>query len=282
LRGGLRSDVLARQVEAGLAYVGHSPPAGQSLPQTAFEVADLAGSPPPTLSRLANLWIEQGLLDQARPLLQHLATTAGPELRPEHLEWRLSQVYYQVTLGLRQRDPATLRAAEADAAALADAAERLGWAGYLSEILALRALATFTRRDLPAALADLERALALAERDGQVMIFVGKGRPMAELLAEALRQGVPHASYAQCVLDRFPGSSAPPPPVSQPGLAEPLTEREIEVLRLMADGLTYEAIAQRLFVSVNTVRYHVKGLYGKLGAGTRADAIARGRELRLV
>jgi LuxR family maltose regulon positive regulatory protein len=105
---------------------------------------------------------------------------------------------------------------------------------------------------------------------------------MAELLAEALRQGRQHASYARYVLDHFPGPPAPPQPVAQPGLAEPLTEREIEVLRLMADGLTYEAIAQRLFVSVNTVRYHVKGLYGKLGAGSRAEAISRGRELRLV
>jgi LuxR family maltose regulon positive regulatory protein len=282
LRGGLRSDVLARQVESGLERVGRGPPAGQSLAPSDFEVDDLAASPPPTISRLANLWIEQGRLDQARPLLQHLAATVGSGLRPEHLEWRLSRVYYQVMLGLRRRDPATLRAAEAEAAALAEAAESLGWAGYLSEILVLRALAEYTRRDLAAALADLDRALALAERDGQVMLFVGKGRTMAELLAEALRQDVPHASYAQAVLERFPSPPAPLPPASQPGLAETLTEREIEVLRLMADGLTYDAIAQRLFVSVNTVRYHVKGLYGKLGAGSRADAIARGRELRLV
>jgi LuxR family maltose regulon positive regulatory protein len=114
------------------------------------------------------------------------------------------------------------------------------------------------------------------------MLFAGKGHLMAELLAEALRHGIQHAAYAQWVLERFPEPPAPPGTASQPGLAEPLTEREIEVLRLMADGLTYDAIAQRLFVSVNTVRYHVKGLYGKLGAGSRAEAIARGRELRLV
>jgi LuxR family maltose regulon positive regulatory protein len=124
----------------------------------------------------------------------------------------------------------------------------------LSELLALRALAAYTRRALPPALADLERSLALAERDGQVLLFVSKGWPMAELLAEAVRQGIRSASYAKFVLDRFPGPPAPPPPVSQAGLAEPLTEQEREVLRLMADGLTYEAIAQRLFVSVYTVR----------------------------
>jgi LuxR family maltose regulon positive regulatory protein len=151
----------------------------------------------------------------------------------------------------------------------------------LSELLALRSLAAFARRAVPAAVADLDRALALAERDQQVMLFVGKGQLMAELLAEAPRQGLRHAAFAQHVLDRFPTSPAPAQPAPQTGLAEPLTAREIEVLRLMADGLTYEAIAQRLFVSVNTVRYHVKGLYGKLGAGSRAEAIARGRELRL-
>jgi LuxR family maltose regulon positive regulatory protein len=281
LRGGLRTDILARQVETGLACVGHGVPTGQESPDFASESGDLATLPPLMVSRLAYLWIEQGRLDQVSPLLHHLETAAGSALNPEHLEWRLVRVYHQAMLGISQRDPAALLTAEAEAAGLAQVAEKQGWSGYLSEILALRALAEYTRRDLEAAHADLERALALAERDGQVMLFVSKGRPMAELLAEAARQGWQHASYAQGVLDRFPGSPAPPQPVSQPSLAEPLTEREIEVLRRMADGLTYEAIAQRLFVSVNTVRYHVKGLYGKLGAGSRAEAIARGRELHL-
>jgi LuxR family maltose regulon positive regulatory protein len=182
--------------------------------------------------------------------------------------------------GIAQCDHAALLRAEAEAEALAEVAQRVGCAGTLSEVLALRALSAFTRG--APALADLDRALALAERDERVMLFAGKGRPMAELLAAALRQGVASAAFARCVLERLPPAPERPPPAAQPGLVEPLSEREIEVLRLMADGLTYEAIAQRLFVSVNTVRYHVKGLYGKLGAGSRAAALARGRELRLL
>lgn len=281
-RSGLRSDVLAMLVETRLEFVVSGDSTGQAPPAFVSDLGDLSTWPPVTITWLAHLFVERGQLDQAVPLLQHLEAAAGPALDARCLAGRLVRVYHQVMTGITRGDPAALLAAETEAASLAELAERLGWAGYLSELLALRALAEFTRRDLPLALADLERALALAERDQRVLLFVGKGQPMAELLAEAVRQGIRSASFAQLVLDRFPTSPAQPRPVSQAGLAEPLTEREIEVLRLMADGLTYEAIAQRLFVSVNTVRYHVKGLYGKLGAGSRAEAIARGRELRLV
>ena len=65
-------------------------------------------------------------------------------------------------------------------------------------------------------------------------------------------------------------------------LVEPLTEREVEVLRLMAQGLTYEEVAQQLIVSLNTVRYHVKGLYGKLGVDKRLAAIEQARALGLL
>lgn len=71
-------------------------------------------------------------------------------------------------------------------------------------------------------------------------------------------------------------------PVVAEGLIEPLTERELEVLRLLAEGLTYAQMAERLVVSVNTVRYHVKGVYGKLGAEKQTQAVERGRELGLI
>lgn len=281
-RSDFRSDAVARLVEARLEWLVHGASTGETPPGFASEPKDLSTASPTIMRWLAHLFVERGQLEQAVPLLQRLEAAAGPALQPPHLAWRLVRVYHQTMTGITRRDPAALLRAEAEAASLVALAERLRWAGYLSEVLALRALSEFTRRALPLALADLERALALAERDGQVLLFVGKGRPMAELLAEALRQGIRSASFARLVLDRFPSSPARPQPVSQTGLVEPLSEREIEVLRLMADGLTYEAIAQRLFVSLNTVRYHVKGLYGKLGTGSRAEAIARGRELHIV
>ncbi|MCC6187730.1 MAG: hypothetical protein IT318_01750 [Anaerolineales bacterium] len=281
-RSGLRSDAVARLVEARLEFIVQGAASSQPPPAPLSELVELATQSPAILAQLAHHFVERGEMEQALALLQRQETTAGPVQHPRQLEWRLVRVYHQVMAGLARGEPAVLLAAEADAGTLIDFAERLGLAGFLSELLALRALAQFTRREMPAALADLERALAGAERDGQVLLFAGKGRPMAALLAEAVRQGVPHASFAQVVLDRFPSAPAPGRPASPPELAEALTEREIEVLRLMADGLTYEAIAQRLFVSVNTVRYHVKGLYGKLAAGSRAEAIARGRALHLI
>ena len=105
---------------------------------------------------------------------------------------------------------------------------------------------------------------------------------MADLLTEAIRQGIQRRPFAQKLLDRFPEEAAPRKEYGHPDLVEPLSEREVEVLTLMAEGLTYHDIAERLFISVNTVRYHVKGLYGKLGVSSRAEAIARARDLNLI
>ncbi|RRR72658.1 MAG: LuxR family transcriptional regulator [Candidatus Viridilinea halotolerans] len=71
-------------------------------------------------------------------------------------------------------------------------------------------------------------------------------------------------------------------PNAAPALIEPLTEREHDVLRLLATGLTYAQIAEQLLVSINTVRYHVKGVYGKLGVEKQVQAIERGRALGLL
>jgi LuxR family transcriptional regulator, maltose regulon positive regulatory protein len=281
-RGGLRSDVFARMIEARLNYVLQAVPAGAAPADFIAEIGDFAMLSPMGIARVAHLLIEVGQLDQAARLLRHLDVGESQAPHPRHLVSRLVGVYHQVMASLAGPDAAALLRAEAEAGALAALAESLGFAGCQSELLALRALAAHTRHAVPQALADLDQALRLAERDGQVLIFVGKGRPMAELLAAALRQGTHNARFAQLVLDRFPAWLKPPRHAAQPELVEPLTEREIEVLRLVADGLTYAAVAQRLFVSVNTVRYHIKGLYGKLGAGSRAAAIARGRELHLI
>jgi LuxR family transcriptional regulator, maltose regulon positive regulatory protein len=280
-RGGFGTDDFARLIEARLAFAASGGDSGQSPLAFLSGPRDFASLPPYAITWLAYQLVERGHLDQALPLLTHLEAVTGTADQPRCLGWRLVRAYQQVMAAIAQRDTAALQAAEAEAGDLAEVAESLGCAGYVIDLLTMQAMAEFTRRALPGAIANLDRALALAEPDQQIMHFVGKGQPMADLLSEGLRQGLRRAPFAQRVLDRFPIPQRSRPMI-QTGLAEPLTEREIDVLRLMADGLTYQAIAQRLFVSLNTVRYHVKGLYGKLGIGSRAEAIARGRELHLI
>jgi len=195
---------------------------------------------------------------------------------------RIVQAYHQVRAGMNSGDSSALRAAQSDLTALASAAEQFGWEGYFIELLALRALASFSLGDAGHAMRDLDQALGLAEQDRRVLLFVSKGKAMADLLTEAIRQGIQRRPFAQKLLDRFPEEEAPRKEYGHPDLVEPLSEREVEVLTRMAEGLTYHDIAERLFISVNTVRYHVKGLYGKLGVSSRADAIARARDLNLI
>ena len=124
----------------------------------------------------------------------------------------------------------------------------------------------------------LSRALKLAEPEGYQRIFVDEGAPMAAIL-----QNLSGLTYAQHLLALFPSSiPASGPPQRRTELIEPLTGRELEVLRLLAEGLSYAEISERLTVSVNTVRYHIKGIYGKLGVEKQAQAIERGRQLGLL
>lgn len=167
----------------------------------------------------------------------------------------------------------------ADARALLDnilaSAEQSGRRGRVIEALTLRALACDALNDETAALDDLQRALALAEPEGYVRIFLDAGARLTRLLH---RIG---SIYANRLLAAFP-PSVRDRAADLLELPEPLTDRERDVLRLMARGLTYQQIASELIVSVNTVRYHVKSLYSKLQVNSRTLALVRARELRLL
>jgi len=162
---------------------------------------------------------------------------------------------------------------------LQQAAEDGGRAGSLIEILILRALGNQARGDVRAALVPLERALALAEPEGYVRIFVDEGAPMAELLASAARQAIAPA-YVRRLLAAFGSSEARPAAKQQ--LVEPLSERELDVLRLLAGDLDGPDIARELVVSLNTVRSHTKSIYAKLGVNSRREAVRRAAELDLL
>ena len=158
------------------------------------------------------------------------------------------------------------------------AAEAGGRTGTVIEVLVLQALAHQAGGDLPAAVASLRRALALAEPEGYVRIFVDEGPAMATLLGAGGKKGNAPA-YVRRLLDAFdmPEDTAR----VQHGVIEPLSPRELDVLRLLGTHLDGPDIARQLFVSLNTVRTHTKNIYAKLGVNNRRAAVRRGEELDL-
>ncbi|MDQ4045720.1 MAG: LuxR C-terminal-related transcriptional regulator, partial [Chloroflexota bacterium] len=152
--------------------------------------------------------------------------------------------------------------------------------GVQIEALALGALAHGRRGDPVAAMPELEHALRLAEPEGYVRLFVDLGLPMARLLQEARSRGV-MPDYVATLLAAFDASVIAHLPAGS-ALPEPLSEREREVLRHIAAGLTNREIADALFISAETVKKHTGNIYGKLGVRGRTEAVARARELDLL
>jgi len=158
--------------------------------------------------------------------------------------------------------------------------------GSVIEILVLQALAHHARGDIPSALKSLERALILVEPEGFIRIFVDEGPPMASLLYEALDRGIA-TDYVQRLLAAFPvtepeEAASTKSQVDQSGLIEPLSEREIEVLQLIAKGLTNPVIATRLVLSVHTIKTHTRNIYSKLAVNNRTQAVVRARTLGIL
>jgi LuxR family maltose regulon positive regulatory protein len=164
------------------------------------------------------------------------------------------------------------------------AAEKAGWVHKTIQIAILQALALQAAGDTDRALAALERALVLAEPGSYVRIFCDEGAPMADLLRHAAERGI-HSSYASRLLstfgDRFTAQT-PEVKTAPPPLFEPLSERETEVLRLVAAGLTNRQIGDQLFISAGTVKAHTSNIYGKLGVRSRTQAVARAQALNLL
>jgi LuxR family maltose regulon positive regulatory protein len=177
---------------------------------------------------------------------------------------------------------------------LLDAAASQGRTGSVIEIQALRALALAAHGDQASALGVLAETLTLARPQGYVRVFADEGTPMRALLAQlsAARPGQQHAARRidpgyLAALRRACGQADATPPqrrgaATPPGLVEPLTDRELEVLRLLAAGRSNQRIAHDLVVALDTVKKHVTHVLGKLGAANRTEAVARARDLGLI
>jgi len=155
------------------------------------------------------------------------------------------------------------------------------------EMRLMRILIFKAKQDTTAALTELKLALALAEPGGLIMIFVSKGKPVADLLEEivAVKKGDHVASqagfslaYVKKILTAFKAGT--PPKIE--GLMDPISERELEVLHLIAAGLSNREIADKLFISLNTVKTHTKSINSKLDVNSRIKAVARAKELGLL
>ncbi len=151
--------------------------------------------------------------------------------------------------------------------------------GSVIEITVLQALDHHARGDMPAALAALEQALTLAEPEGYVRVFLDEGPPMTTLLRAAAQHG--RAARLRPPPPRSGQRARRAPAPVQRGLVEPLSERELHVLRLLRTDLSGPDIARELTVSLNTIRTHTKSIYAKLSVNNRRAAVRRADELDL-
>jgi LuxR family maltose regulon positive regulatory protein len=174
------------------------------------------------------------------------------------------------------------------------AAASQGRTGSIIEIQALRAVALAASGEEAPAVTALVGALMLACPQGYVRVFADEGAPMSALLGrlvaaqraeEAAARGVPLGCLGQ-VLRAFGGTNVAADSAQRaaavPGLVEPLTPRELEILVLLAAGTSNPRIAGELVVTLDTVKKHVSHLLGKLGAANRTEAVARARQLGLI
>jgi len=232
----------------------------------------------PIMAQKARVYLKQGRLAMVQAWVQERGLSVYDQLNYlqefEHITLaRLCIAEFQ-----GQRSERSIRETLEFLARLLDAAENGKRLGSMIEILTLQALACQAQGDLPLALERLERALTLAEPEGYLRIFVDEGPPIAPLLREVAKRGMAQ-NYINQLQRAFKGvkrtSSGQP-------LVEPLSERELEVLRLLRTELSGPEIASHLMVSLSTMRTHTRNIYSKLGVNNRRSAVRRAQEIELL
>jgi LuxR family transcriptional regulator, maltose regulon positive regulatory protein len=253
-----------------------------SLPRPAVAAAQ---------AQRAMLWLAQG--DLAAVIAWAGAGQAGSEAARQREAGFIPLIHVRLILG----DAGAAIALARDLLAAAEASGRMGRALRLRLLLAL---ALRQAGDVGQARGEMERALAAAQPEGFVRSFVDEGPRVRELLVEAraalaTRGDAAVAAYAGRLLAAFPAARAAAaepaahvqaqagvPLPAQAGLVETLSDRELEVLRLVAEGKSNQEIAGELVVVTGTVKRHLNNIFGKLGVSSRTQAVARARELGLI
>ena len=255
-------------------------------------VGDFSPDVRPVAATRARFQLAHGDLDAARDWVRRRALSAADEL--SHV-----REYEQVTLArvllarhTAERDPRHLADAGALLERLLNAAREGGRLGTVLEVLVLLALARQAAGDPDGARTAVREAVAIAEPEGYVRVFADEGAPLTALLADL---NTTSAGSKAAYVGRLLAACADATPVSPAAarapstipdapavLPEPLSDRELEVLRLLAGELDGPGIARQLVVSVHTVRSHTKNIYAKLGVNSRRAAVRRATELHLM
>jgi len=161
---------------------------------------------------------------------------------------------------------------------LQGAATKAGWAHHIIQILVLKAITLYSSGKKEQGLAEINSAIELAEPGGYVRTFIDYGSILRRLLNALAQKGI-STEYLKSLITYFDGTITAS---MDDLLVEPLTSRELDVLRLLGTSLSTPEIAQELYISVNTVRSHVKNIYGKLNVNRRMAAVNRAAELGLL
>jgi LuxR family maltose regulon positive regulatory protein len=225
------------------------------------------------------VWIAHGRLSEARSWARERGLSTEDELDYVREFEHITLARLILAEGARDRSDDRIGEGIGLLERLLTAAEGGGRTGSVIEILVVQALARRALNDVPGAQASLERAVALAEPEGYVRVVADEGPAMAALLRLAAQR-----RDASGYLRRLLAATITPAtrgPVDQP-LIEPLSERELDVLRLLESELDGPDIARELTVSLPTVRTHTRNIYAKLGVNNRRAAVRRAAELGLL
>jgi LuxR family maltose regulon positive regulatory protein len=235
----------------------------------------------PIAALKTRIWVKQGRISQALDWVRERGLSSDDELsflrEFEHItlarvliaqhKCDLVNGSIQEAIGLLER--------------LLQAAEEGGRTGSVIEILVVQALAHQAQGNILLALAPLEHALTLAEPENYIRIFIDEGLPIENLLNIIKTENKKLNLYIQRLKAVFLGEKPQLSVTNQQSLIEPLSERELEVLRLLRSELSGPEISQHLIVSINTFRAHTKNIFNKLGVNDRRAAVRRAEELDL-
>jgi LuxR family maltose regulon positive regulatory protein len=243
-------------------------------------------------SALARLWLDQGKAEKALFLLRSSGVWTNASLQDaishpgiflvDEISYRLEPVYLiLLRLFLVQGNPNAVLNLCKRLLPMAETRERRG---RETELLILQALAFQAKKELPGALEALTRAISLAEPEQSTRVFIDEGEPMAKLLFQAKAHQI-GGTFISDLLSFWGRPAGKEPSSAQPFqnlLVEPLSARELEVLKCIAEGDTNQEIADQFVISPKTVKRYISNIYGKLEAKNRTQAVSIARELKIL